>query len=163
RHAHKNRGDFENRCFAGQRESHHHRRPGLYRPPRRHCCSSHRHSQTPLMRIVLLKPGDEQLLCDAEAVFYGAKALSRQPPAMLFRLPEFVMVAALDDDGPPMGRIYGHILHRWETSELLLYEVDTADQHQRKGAGKAMIEFLKELARQRGWRSLWVLTAHGDN
>jgi GNAT superfamily N-acetyltransferase len=62
-----------------------------------------------------------------------------------------------------MGRIYGHVLHRWETSELLLYEVDTAEEHQRKGAGKAMIEFLKQMARERGWRSLWVLTAHGDN
>ena len=115
------------------------------------------------MRIVLLQPGDEQLLCRAEALVQDGPALSLERAAMLLRLPEFVMVVALDDDGAPMGRIYGYVLHRWDTSELLLYEVDTEEVHQRKGAGKAMIEFLKQMARERGWGSLWVLTAHGDN
>ena len=82
---------------------------------------------------------------------------------MLLRQPEFVMVVALDDDGEPIGRIYGHVLHRWETSELLLYEVDTVEAHRREGVGKALIAYLKQLACDRGWRSLWVLTGHGDN
>lgn len=115
------------------------------------------------MRVVLLRPGDEQLLRDAEAVFYPDTPPSLERAAMLLRLPEFIMVVALDDNGRVMGRIYGHVLHRWEASELLLYEVDTAETDLRKGVGRAMIEFLKELARLRGWRSLWVLTAHGDN
>jgi GNAT superfamily N-acetyltransferase len=115
------------------------------------------------MRIVLLQPGDEQLLCRAEALIQDGPALSLERAAMLLRQPEFVMVAALDDDGEPIGRIYGHVLHRWETSELLLYEVDTVETRRREGVGKALIEYLKQLAPDRGWRSLWVLTAHGDN
>jgi GNAT superfamily N-acetyltransferase len=115
------------------------------------------------MRIVLLKPGDEQLLCEAEAALDGELVPSLDRAAMLLRLPEFVMVVAMDDDDAPMGRIYGHVLHRWEASELLLYEVDTVEAYQRKGVGKALIAFLKDMAREHGWRSLWVLTAHGDN
>jgi len=115
------------------------------------------------MRIVLLQPGDEQLLCHTEALIQDGPALSRERAAMLLRQPEFVMVVALDNDDAPMGRIYGHVLHRWDTSEFLLYEVDTVEAHQRKGVGKALIVYLKQLAAERGWRSLWVLTAHGDN
>src|SRR5204862_7865543 len=37
----QDRGDSENPARAGQRQSHHHRRPGLYRPPRRYCRPGH--------------------------------------------------------------------------------------------------------------------------
>lgn len=61
-----------------------------------------------------------------------------------------------------MGRIYGHVLHRFARTDLLLYEVDVVDAHQRQGAARAMIEFVKELATQRGYKEIWVLT-EGDN
>ena len=68
------------------------------------------------------------------------------------------MVVALNENDEILGRIYGHVLHRFEATDLLLYEVDVADAHQRKGAGRAMIEFLKDLCHARGWREMWVLT-----
>ncbi|MEI9993568.1 MAG: GNAT family N-acetyltransferase [Rhizomicrobium sp.] len=109
------------------------------------------------MRVIELKPGDEALLQRAEDLFYpGAAALQRA--AALLREPTFVMVAALDEDGDVMGRIYGHILHRFEATDFLLYEVDVAEAHQRKGVGRAMVEHLKRLAIARGWREMWVLT-----
>jgi ribosomal protein S18 acetylase RimI-like enzyme len=109
------------------------------------------------MHIALLRPGDEALLRQAEDLFWpGGVTLERA--AMLLRQPTFVMVVALDDNGDVMGRIYGHVLHRFESTDLLMYEVDVAEQHQRVGAGRAMIEFLKALCAERGWREMWVLT-----
>jgi ribosomal protein S18 acetylase RimI-like enzyme len=77
---------------------------------------------------------------------------------MLLREPTYVMVVALSDDGEVMARVYGHVLHRFDATDLLLYEVDTAEAHQRKGAARAIIDFLKRLSAQRGWREMWVLT-----
>src|ERR1700753_3849644 len=109
------------------------------------------------MNIILLKPGDEALLRRAENIFYP-DAVTAERAAMLLREPTFVMVVALNENDDVLGRIYGHVLHRFEGTDLLLYEVDVVDAHQRKGAGKAMVEFLKDLCHARGWREMWVLT-----
>ena len=69
-----------------------------------------------------------------------------------------LVLRALADDGEVMARIYGHVLHRFEATDLLMYEVDTAEEHRRKGAAREIIAFLKRLAVQRGWREIWVLT-----
>jgi GNAT superfamily N-acetyltransferase len=109
------------------------------------------------MNIVLLKPGDEDLLRRAEDIFYP-KALSHERATMLLHEPTFVMVVALNENDDVLGRIYGHVLHRFEATDLLLYEVDVVDAHQRKGAGRAMVEFLKDFCHARGYREMWVLT-----
>lgn len=109
------------------------------------------------MKIVLLKPGDEDLLRRAEAIF-NPKAISHERAAMLLSEPSYVMVVALDDGDAVMGRIYANVLYRFEATDLLLYEVDVAEQHQRKGAGRAMIDFLSKLSAERGYREMWVLT-----
>jgi GNAT superfamily N-acetyltransferase len=108
------------------------------------------------VNIVLLKPGDEELLCRAEAVFNPEP--TRERAAMLLRDPAYVMVVALTDDGEVMSRVYGHVLHRAESNDFLLYEVDTADKHKRKGAARAIIARLHDLGRKRGWAEMWVLT-----
>jgi GNAT superfamily N-acetyltransferase len=110
------------------------------------------------MQIRLLQAGDEKLLQQAEAAFWPGKEPSPDRAAMLLREPTFVMAVALADGGEVMARIYGHVLHRYEATDLLLYEVDTAESHQRKGAARAIIDFLRQLAVQRGWREMWVLT-----
>jgi len=113
------------------------------------------------VRIKLLGPGDEALLKRAEDLFWpGGTTLARA--AFLVREPSFAMVVALDDRGEVMGRIYGHVLHRFDASDFLIYEVDTVEANQRQGVGRAMLEFLKELAVQRGWREMWVLTETGN-
>lgn len=109
------------------------------------------------MRIVLLKPGDEALMRQVEDLFYPG-ALTAERAAMLLMEPTYVMVVALDDDGTPLGRIYGHVLHRFDASDLLLYEVDVHEAHYRKGAARAMVEFLEGLCAERRWREMWVLT-----
>jgi len=109
------------------------------------------------VKIVLLKPGDEDLLRRTEAIF-NPKAISHERAAMLLSEPSYVMVVALDDGDAVMGRIYANVLYRFEATDLLLYEVDVAEQHQRKGAGRAMIDFLSKLSAERGYREMWVLT-----
>jgi GNAT superfamily N-acetyltransferase len=61
-----------------------------------------------------------------------------------------------------MGRVYAHVLHRFGQTDLLLYEVDVLETHHRKGVGKAMLEFVKRLCHDRGYREAWVLT-EGEN
>ena len=109
------------------------------------------------MKVILLKPGDEELLQRAEKPF-NSDAPSPARCAMLLREPTYVMVVALTDDNEVMGRIYGNVLHRFEATDLLLYEVDVAEEHQRKGAGHAMLEYLKGLCEKRGYAEMWVLT-----
>ena len=109
------------------------------------------------MKVILLKPGDEELLLKSESVF------NSEPPsparcAQLLREQSYVMVVALTDDNEVMGRIYGNVLHRYVATDLLLYEVDVAETHQRKGVGRAMLEYLKGLCEKRGYGEMWVLT-----
>jgi aminoglycoside 3-N-acetyltransferase I len=110
------------------------------------------------MHIKLLKPGDEALLQRAEAEFWPDRTPSLDRAAALLREPTYIMVVALDDAGETMARVYGHVLHRFDATDLLLYEVDTVETHQRKGAATAIIDYLKQLSVERGWREMWVLT-----
>lgn len=109
------------------------------------------------MQARLLEPGDEALMCQAEDMFYPG-ALKPARAAELLREPTYLMVVATDDDGAPMGRIYGHLLHRFEATDFLLYEVDVHEDFQRRGAGRAMIDCLREACGVRGVREMWVLT-----
>ena len=109
------------------------------------------------MKVVLLKPGHEELLRRAEAIF-NPMDISIERAAMLLREPSYLMIAALDDNDAVLGRIYANVLHRFEATDLLLYEVDVDEEHQRKGVGRAMIDFLSKLSAERGYREMWVLT-----
>ena len=113
------------------------------------------------MNITLLNPGDESLLIEAARIF-NDEIVSRERAEELLKDPAFFLVVARTDGGAMMGRIYGHVIQRFLQTDLLLYEVDTAEEHQRKGAARAMIEFAKRLTLERGYREIWVLT-EGDN
>jgi len=113
------------------------------------------------VRIVLLEPGDEELLRRAEALF-NPNVISRERAAMLLREPAYVMVVALGDGDAIMGRVYANVLHRFEATDLLLYEVDVAEEYQRRGVGRAMLEFLARLCAERGYGEMWVLTDPGN-
>ncbi len=109
------------------------------------------------MKVVLLKPGDEELLARAESAFNAGAPLPSRC-AMLLREPSYLMVVALADDDEIMGRIYANVLHRYEATDLLLYEVDVVEAHQRKGVGRAMLDYLKTYCAGRGYGEMWVLT-----
>lgn len=109
------------------------------------------------IKVKMLRSGDERLLADAVALFNDAR-LSDDKARGLLSDATFVMVVALDDAGEIMGRIYGHILRRPTQNDLFLYEVDVDAAHQRKGAGRAMLEYLKTFCSERGLAEMFVMT-----
>jgi GNAT superfamily N-acetyltransferase len=108
------------------------------------------------MNVVLLKPGDEALLIETVFLFNDAEIALDKAAALLCD-PTYVTVVALEA-GKIMGRAYGNVLHRHTGFDLLLYEVDTLEEHQRKGTALAMVTFLRDLVRERGYGEMWVLT-----
>ncbi len=108
----------------------------------------------------MLQPGDEALLIEATRLL-GEAEVSPARAASLLADPSYVMVVALSG-GEVMGRIYGYILRRPESDDLLLYEVDVLERHRRKGAARAMVDFFYDLCRQRGYGEMWVLTEESN-
>jgi ribosomal protein S18 acetylase RimI-like enzyme len=109
------------------------------------------------MRTRLLKRGDEKALMDAARTFNDIQ-MPHERAMQLLSDPTFVMVVAESDGGELMGRIYGHILNRLDQSDLFLYEVDVAESARRKGAGRAMVDFLRAFCSERGFGEMFVPT-----
>lgn len=109
------------------------------------------------MEVKLLAPGDEQLLIAAGELF-NEVTVTRATATLRLADPTFVMVVALDETGQMMGRSYGHVLNRLDATDLFLYEVDVADEYQRRGAATAMIARLLALCSERGYAEMFVLT-----
>lgn len=113
------------------------------------------------MRICLLGAEDARLHVQAiHALNEFEMAIDRSRE--LLSEPTYVFVVAVDDSEEVMGRIYGHVLHRYGQTDLLLYEVDVLPEYHRKGVGHAMLDYLKQLCIDRGYSEMWVLTEH-DN
>ena len=86
------------------------------------------------MKVVLLKPGDEELLRRAELRPEDAEARRT-------RLKNLIK----------LGKERGFLTNAEINDHL-------PDEHQRKGVGRAMIDFLSKLSADRGYREMWVLT-----
>ena len=61
-------------------------------------------------------------------------------------------------DGEAAGFISGvEMTHPDKGTEMFLYELGVGEPHRRQGVASALVEALKELARQRGCYGMWVL------
>ncbi len=109
------------------------------------------------MRVRLLIAGDERTLMAAARDFNDIE-ISREKATALLDDPTFVMVVAESSHGELLGRIYGHVLNRLDQSDLFLYEVDVAESARRKGAGRAMVDYLKAFCSERGFGEMFVPT-----
>ena len=108
------------------------------------------------MQARVLQIGDELLLIAA------AEAMEDDPPSperarALLADPCFVAVVALEG-GALIGFTFGHVLPQLTRTALLIYSVDTAEAHRRKGAARAMIAALRALSAERGYYEMWVPT-----
>lgn len=61
--------------------------------------------------------------------------------------------------GQPAGFITGvEVTHPDKGTEMFLYELAVEDRFQRRGFGRALVESLGQVARERGCYGMWVLT-----
>lgn len=88
------------------------------------------------------------------------RKLATRPPHFELLEDERTIFLAAFEDGEPIGLVLAHHLPRRHDppAKLLVYEVDVAEAHQRRGVGKALLAELGEIARERGIRHGWVLT-----
>jgi len=62
-------------------------------------------------------------------------------------------------DGVDVGFVSGvEMTHPDKGTEMFLYELGVAEQHQRQGVGRALVDALRALAVERGCYGMWVLT-----
>jgi aminoglycoside 3-N-acetyltransferase I len=67
------------------------------------------------------------------------------------------------DDGEPVGYVYVHDLPRRDGGrQLLVYDVDVAESHRRRGVATELMERVAEVARERGIAEGFVLTEPDD-
>ncbi len=60
-------------------------------------------------------------------------------------------------DGDPAGFVTGvEITHPDKGTEMLLYELGVDERYRRRGIGRALVEALRTLARDRGCTGMWV-------
>jgi ribosomal protein S18 acetylase RimI-like enzyme len=59
----------------------------------------------------------------------------------------------------PIGFVSGvELTHPDKGTEMFLYELAVDEGHRRRGAGRALVNALSDLARERGCYDMWVLT-----
>jgi ribosomal-protein-alanine N-acetyltransferase len=102
------------------------------------------------VEIRRLGPGDEDVV----------RALATRPPHFELLDDERTIFLVAFEKGEPIGFVLAHHLPRRHDppAKLLVYEVDVDEMHRRRGVGKALLEELASVARERGIRHGWVLT-----
>ena len=101
-----------------------------------------------------LGPGDVDLLRAAATRFKGAAAGDDHARAWLASDHNLAIVAI--EGRTPLGWVYGYALPRTERDEtmFLLYEIDVAESHRRKGIGAELMRRFRGLATG----PVWLLT-----
>jgi ribosomal protein S18 acetylase RimI-like enzyme len=108
------------------------------------------------MRIERLGPGDDAKVARAGALFDGP-ALAEATRRFLAQPGHHLLVAYVGD--APAGFVTGvELTHPDKGTEMFLYELGVAEEHRRRGIGKALVGELARLAREAGCYGMWVLT-----
>jgi ribosomal protein S18 acetylase RimI-like enzyme len=102
------------------------------------------------VQIRRLGPGDEEVV----------RKLATRPPHFELLEDDRTIFLAAFEDGEPIGFVLAHHLPRRHDppAKLLVYEVDVAEAHRQRGVGKALLDELAGIARERGIPQGWVLT-----
>ena len=109
------------------------------------------------MRIVRLGPGDEHF------VFSGSDLFDHAPTEVwttrFLSTEGHHLLVAVDDHDDPMGFVSGvETTHPDKGTEMFLYELSVHPERRNRGVGRALVEALASLARERGCYGMWVDT-----
>jgi ribosomal protein S18 acetylase RimI-like enzyme len=113
------------------------------------------------MEIRRLGPGDE-------AAVHAAAALFDDPPRedatrRFLAEPGHHLLFALGDDERALGFVSGvETTHPDKGTEMFLYELAVDEPFRRRGIGRALVEALAAIARERGCHGMWVAVDDGD-
>lgn len=123
---------------------------------------------TRLLGAADVAPMREVLAMFAEA-FEDAESYGAHPPSDAYlaeRLadPAFLVVAGLVD-GAVVGGLAAYVLRKFEQerSEIYIYDLAVLAPCRRRGVATAMIERLRDVARERGASVIFVQADHGDD
>ncbi|MFI5974983.1 GNAT family N-acetyltransferase [Streptomyces sp. NPDC051452] len=75
-----------------------------------------------------------------------------------------LLLAYEDGAEAPVGFVSGvETVHPDKGAEMFLYELAVAEPYRRRGIGRALVERLAELARERGCHGMWVGVDTGND
>jgi ribosomal protein S18 acetylase RimI-like enzyme len=110
-----------------------------------------------MTRIVRLAAGDDGVVLAGAELFDAAPTGSWT--ARFLSSEGHHLLVALDDDDTPVGFVSGvETTHPDKGTEMFLYELSVGADHRRQGVGRALVDALVELARERGCYGMWVAT-----
>ncbi len=111
--------------------------------------------------IRTLGPGDGPAIVAAGHLFDAPPDLATSE-RFLVTPGHHLLVAYVD--GAPAGFVSGvELTHPDKGTEMFLYELAVDEPFRRRGIGKALVEALLEIARDRGCYDLWVMTDHDND
>jgi len=107
------------------------------------------------MQIVRLAVGDSALVLAAADLFDSGP--TETWTATFLSSDGHHALLAITDDDHPIGFVTGvETTHPDKGTEMFLYELGVAPEHRRQGVGRALVEALARLARDRGCYGMWV-------
>ena len=107
-----------------------------------------------MIDIRALGPGDDEAVVAAQHLFDGP-ARADATARFLGEPGSHLLVGYVD--GEPAGFVSGvEVTHPDKGTEMFLYELAVDEAHRRRGHGRALIEALDALARERGCAGMFV-------
>ncbi len=107
--------------------------------------------------IRALGPGDDAAVAAAEHLFDDR--VDAEAAARFLADPNHHLLIAYDADERPVGFVSGvETTHPDKGTEMFLYELAVDEAARRQGIGRALVEALATLARERGCYGMFVLT-----
>jgi ribosomal protein S18 acetylase RimI-like enzyme len=109
------------------------------------------------MNIRPLGVGDDAAVAGAEHLF--DRRVDAEATARFLADPNHHLLLAYDSDERPVGFVSGvETTHPDKGTEMFLYELAVDEPARRQGIGRALVEALAVLARERGCYGMFVLT-----
>ncbi|MGA9996179.1 MAG: GNAT family N-acetyltransferase [Pyrinomonadaceae bacterium] len=111
-----------------------------------------------MTEIRRLRPGDEERASEVATFFKSSNISDAEARNFLSNSQNHLIVAEVN--GELAGFLLGYALHRVDSSRsmMFLYEIDVAEQFQRRGVGRALVEELDRTCREQGFLKMFVLT-----